>query len=277
MKLIITHAKLIQSERLAAAAQISSEAAHEIKNPLAVIKTGLYFLDKILPEKKEDVQQTLSQMDKATDRATSYINDLLSFSRPPVLVLKLTDVHKVIEDAINELPQEILAGIEIAKDFIPDMPLLNADTNRLKQIFTNLIKNAAEAVEQGSGRIEIKSEREGDFVKIAISDTGKGISEENLKHIFDPFFTTKSKGTGLGLAICHRIIEAHGGEIEVKSEIGKGTVFIIKLGMVQDCSPQRHRGTEKNNPLTPFIKGESGKDSRETMYVASTTERCVRL
>jgi len=225
-------AQLIQSEKLAAAVQIASEAAHEVKNPLAVIKAGLYYLGRILPENKE-AQKTISQMDKATQRAVAYIDDLLNFSRPPVLNLKPVDLHKVIEDSFNELPQEILAGIEIEKNFAPAVPLLTADPDRLKQVFVNLIKNGAEAMgEVKSKKLKVESEKEGEFVKIRISDTGKGMIEEDLKRIFDQFFTTKGKGTGLGLAICHRIIEAHKGGIEVKSEVGKGTTFVIKLSRI---------------------------------------------
>ncbi|MDI6777214.1 MAG: ATP-binding protein, partial [Syntrophales bacterium] len=88
----------------------------------------------------------------------------------------------------------------------------------------------AEAMtEVKSGKLKVKSEKEGEFIKLSISDMGKGVSEEDRKRIFDPFFTTKGKGTGLGLAICQRIVEAHKGEIEVKSEVGKGTTFVVNL------------------------------------------------
>ncbi|MFH1449624.1 MAG: ATP-binding protein, partial [bacterium] len=102
----------------------------------------------------------------------------------------------------------------------------------LKQVFVNLIKNGVEAMRE-KGKLKIKSEKlkikEEEIVQVSISDTGRGITKEDLKHIFDPFFTTKGKGTGLGLAICQRIIEAHKGGIEVKSEVGKGTTFVVNL------------------------------------------------
>ncbi|MBU1152641.1 PAS domain S-box protein [bacterium] len=223
--------KIIKAEKLAAAVQIASEAAHEIKNPLAVIKAGLYYLEKILPE-NETAQKTLFRMNEATQRAVTYINDLLNFSKPPVMALKPVDLHKVIEDSINELHQEMLAGIAIEKDFALDVPLLTADPDQLKQVFVNLIKNGVEAMRE-KGKLKIKSEKlkikEEEIVQVSISDTGRGITKEDLKHIFDPFFTTKGKGTGLGLAICQRIIEAHKGGIEVKSEVGKGTMFVVRL------------------------------------------------
>ncbi|MFH1898126.1 MAG: ATP-binding protein [Candidatus Desantisbacteria bacterium] len=226
---------LICAERMAMAAKIAGESAHEIKNPLAVIKFGLYYLGRILPENNE-AQKTISQMDNAAERAITYINNLLNFSRPPVLALKMVDVHKVIEDALNELPQEILDGIEIVKDFALDVPLLNVDPDKLGQVVTNLVKNAVEAMTEVERKkltvgtdLCVCPDKEGNFIKILVKDIGKGIPEQDLKRVFDPFFTTKGKSTGLGLAICQRIIEAHKGEIKVTSEKGKGTTFVVKL------------------------------------------------
>jgi signal transduction histidine kinase len=219
------HDKLVKSEKLAVASQIASESAHEIRNPLSVIKAGVYFLKKILTEQPSMVQNTILQIDGAANRIASYIDDLLNFSKPPVINIVMIDVNEVLVNSIEELPQETLSGIKIIMDFAPELPQIEADPQRLKQVFTNLIKNASEAM-KGNGELRIKSEK-GPI--ITISDTGAGISEQDLKHIFDPFFTTKSKGTGLGLAICYRIIEAHKGVIEVVSEPGQGTSFVIKL------------------------------------------------
>ncbi|MEK7274603.1 MAG: ATP-binding protein, partial [Candidatus Desantisbacteria bacterium] len=219
------HDKVVKSERLAAASQIASEAAHEIKNPLAVIKAGIYYLRAILTNEPKIVQDSLLQIDNATDRITSYINDLLNFSKPQMLKPMLIKINELIENSLKELPQEIFAGMKIIRDFVPDLPQIEADPQRLKQVFINIIKNALESM-KGNGTLTIKSE---DGPRITISDTGAGISGQNLEHIFDPFFTTKGKGTGLGLAIVKRIIEAHNGEIEVVSELGKGTTFIIKM------------------------------------------------
>ncbi|MDI6785992.1 MAG: CBS domain-containing protein [bacterium] len=225
-------AKLIQSEKLAAAAQIASEVAHEIRNPLCVIKAGLYYLKQILPKDQEAARKSILQMNAATDKATSYINNLLSFSRPPMLQLKLVEINEVLEESLKELPAQILSCIEVTKDFEPALPQIKADPQLLKQVFVNLIKNACEAMEEELRvkELRIKSEEiDKRVVQIAISDTGCGIKEENLTHIFNLFFATKSKGIGLGLAICQRIVEAHKGEIEVKSKVGQGTTFIIRI------------------------------------------------
>ncbi|MEW6097195.1 MAG: PAS domain S-box protein [bacterium] len=231
-----TQDKLIQSERLAAAAQIATEAAHEVKNPLSVIKAGLYYLKKILPE-DEEAQKNIYILNNAVERTTAYINDLLNFSRQPVLNLMSVEINELLAESLKELPEEILSGIEVSRDLDPDLPQIKADPERLKQVFTNIIKNASESmgkevrrpVKAGAPKLEVRSWLEEGVIKIAISDTGVGIPKEDLKRIFDPFFTTKCKGTGLGLAICQRIIDAHKGEIEVKSKVGQGATFTIRL------------------------------------------------
>ncbi len=229
-ELKVAQNKLIQSERLAATAQIASEVAHEIRNPLAVIKAGLFYLNETIP-KKDDSEDAIFKMYAAVDRASSYLSELLNFSKALVINLLHVNINEIIEQVIKEIPYKTLfSEVAIIKGFASDLPLLNADPERLKQVFVNIIKNAAESmVEVENKRLEIKTQQEENKIKITIADTGKGISEENLKHIFDPFFTTKGKGTGLGLAVCHRFIDAHKGEIRVESKVGEGTTFIIKL------------------------------------------------
>ncbi|MFH1860150.1 MAG: ATP-binding protein [bacterium] len=221
--------QLIHVERMAIAAQIAGKSAHEIKNPLSVIKFGLYYLEKILPENKE-AQKTILQMDQATQRAVTYIDDLLNFSRPPMLQISKAAINDVLEKSMQELSAETLSGIEIEKDFAADLPLIPADLSKLSQVFVNLFRNATEAMgEVKSKRLKVKSEAGEEVVQVSISDTGKGIPSENLNRIFDPFFTTKGKGIGLGLAICQRIVEAHQGRIEVESEVSVGSKFVVKL------------------------------------------------
>ncbi|MEK7274598.1 MAG: ATP-binding protein, partial [Candidatus Desantisbacteria bacterium] len=225
--------KLIDAERLAAAVQIASEAAHEVKNPLAVIKAGLYYLEKILPEDNSEAKKTISQMDAAAQRAVTYINDLLNFSKPPELKKSQISINELIKKAMDELPAEIFPNIEVQQELADNLPDISADFEQLEHVVINLVKNAAEAMGGvKSEKLKVKSEREGEFVKISVSDTGKGVAEEDLKRIFDPFFTTKGKGTGLGLAICQRIVEAHDGRIEVTSKMGEGTMFVVRLPVI---------------------------------------------
>ncbi|MDI6780706.1 MAG: ATP-binding protein [bacterium] len=222
-------AQLIYAERMTVATRIAEESAHEIKNPLAVIKAGLYYLKHILPENNE-AQQIILKMDDAGQRAVNYFDDLLHFFRPPRLERSSVNINEVIKKALAELPDEVFANIEVQQELSSRLPDILADSERLEQVVINLVKNAAEAMAGVSGKwLVIRSEQEGEFIKIIVSDTGKGIPEESLKHIFDPFFTTKGKGTGLGLSICQRIVEAHDGSIEVASKMGEGTTFVVRL------------------------------------------------
>ncbi|MBI4753688.1 PAS domain S-box protein, partial [Candidatus Desantisbacteria bacterium] len=221
--------EIIKTEKLAAAVQIASEAAHEIKNPLAVIKAGIYYLERILPE-DNNIQKTISHMDGAVQRAVVYIDDLLNFSRPPELLKSWININEMIKKVMDELPAEIFSGIKVQQELSNDLPDILADFDKLKQVVTNLVRNAADAMmEVKNKRLKVESEKRWDAIRIIVSDTGAGITREDRRRIFDPFFTTKGKGTGLGLAICQRIVEAHNGEIEVKSKVGEGTTFVIKL------------------------------------------------
>ncbi|MEW6608934.1 MAG: PAS domain S-box protein [bacterium] len=221
--------KLIETEKLAATARIAAEAAHEVKNPLQVIKSGLYYL-KITHKEDIDAQQTIQQMDNAIGRATGFINDLLNLSKPFELKTAKCQVNKLIKEAIKELPAELLSNIDVTQKLASDLPEINVDSDRIRQVLVNLVKNAAEAMgEVKSKKLRVKTEREGDFIKIGISDTGKGIVREEISKIFEPFYTGRGKGIGLGLAICQRLIEAHQGRIEVESEVGKGTTFVVFL------------------------------------------------
>ncbi|MBI4778647.1 HAMP domain-containing protein [Candidatus Desantisbacteria bacterium] len=243
--------RLINAEKLAAAAQIASEAAHEIRNPLQVIITGIYLLKKIISiEENPMVLQTINQMDGAVSRATNFTDDLLHFARPISLKMDMVNINDMIKIALSELPENILSGIEVKLELADDIPKISADFDRLKQVVINLVKNAAEAMEEvkseklkvkseekgekvRSKRLEVRSEKERDFIKIHVSDNGKGIPEEELSKIFDPFHTGKTKGIGLGLSICKRFVEAHdNSRIEVESEPGKGTRFVVWLGRV---------------------------------------------
>ena len=223
--------RLIRTEKLAAAVQVVSEAAHEIRNPLSVITGGIYLLRTMLP-KEEEVQKRLSQIEEAAKRTHAYIDEFLGLSKHPSLNLRLIQINEVLKKSLEELPPEILAGVEIEKDLAEGLPYIQADPEKLCGVFSNIIKNASEAMKR-KGMLRVSSSklqvREKDFIQIVFEDNGPGIPEENLEKIFDPFFTTKTKGTGLGLAICQQILQVHKGKIEVASEVGKGTTFIIKL------------------------------------------------
>jgi signal transduction histidine kinase len=225
--------KLVESERKNIAAQIAAEAAHEIRNPLAVISAGLFYLKEILP-RKEEVKKRIQQIERAVRKLTSYLDDLINFSRPLTLNLMLVDINRLIIQTLEEFPLDIISNVKLKKDLSKNLPLIEADPERLKHIFVNLIKNACEAM-QGEGELIIKSEKmeDGKYIQIVFENSGPKIPELDIPKIFDPFFTTKGKGTGLGLAVCKRIVEFHKGEIKARNKEERGTEFILKLPVKQ--------------------------------------------
>ncbi|MBU1782622.1 hypothetical protein KKD87_04565 [bacterium] len=221
--------KLIETERLAMMAKTASVVAHEVRNPLSVINNTIYLLKGILP-KDEAIENHLHRMENQVTRIDSYFNDLLDLAKPLSLYLTSADINVIIEEAIDGVPQPIFSGIELIRELDKSLPMIKVDRSHIRAVFMNLIKNACEIM-QTNGRLRIKSEKIEGFVQISLEDTGPGIPTENIRKIFEPFFTTR--GTGLGLSICQHLVLAHKGSIEVKTELGKGSVFIVKLPIVE--------------------------------------------
>jgi len=221
--------KVIKAERLTAIAQIAAEIAHEIKNPLQVIKVGSSLLKRIIPETDIKAAKTINQMDNALIRTTGFVDSLLNISRPVELRKERVNINELIKGVIEEMREAVLSNIEV-KEQLSAIPEILADSDRLKEVVLNLFKNAAESMEGLEKRVlEVKTEKEGEFIKIIVSDTGKGIEKGDIDKIFDPFHTTKKKGIGLGLPICQRFIKAHNGRIDVESKPRAGTTFTIRL------------------------------------------------
>jgi two-component system NtrC family sensor kinase len=167
-----------------------------------------------------------------TTRCKNIVADLLNFARQQEVLAQETDIHTLLEQVIEGIRlQPIFEEVEIVRQFSPDMPAIQADPAQLQQVFVNLLNNAAEAMEDG-GTITLATRPvNNQWVEIKVSDTGRGIPEENLGKLFTPFFTTKAlgKGTGLGLSIVYGIIKMHQGQITVQSRIGQGTTFTVTL------------------------------------------------
>jgi signal transduction histidine kinase len=218
---------LIQSEKLASIGQLAAGVAHELNNPLANISLNT---EMLMRNCKDEVSaKKLNVIAENVDQAARIVRDLLDFSREAKLELEFLDVNEVLVKALESLKYEI-RDIKIVDNLDPNLPRVLGDRVRLKQVFTNIISNALHAMDNG-GVLSISTRADKKFLEVRISDTGRGIPKEHLGKIFDPFFTTKGvgKGTGLGLAISYSIVEKHGGLIEVESEVGKGTTFIIKI------------------------------------------------
>jgi signal transduction histidine kinase len=231
--------ELFRSDKLASLGTLSAGMAHEIKNPLAIMKG----LAQALPENmnnKEYLKRLSDVVPRQLDRINGLVEDLIAFSKPKNIEKSEIDVNKVILNVLRLVEAECKKrGIESHVDLDKNGLRMMADGELLTQAFLNLLLNAVQSME-GGGRLTVSSAhpacRQGRFTekgrvraKIKIADTGRGISEGDLPKIFDPFFTTKDKGAGLGLAVTQRIIKEHGGEIEVQSSLNKGTTFSIQL------------------------------------------------
>lgn len=227
-------AQLQQAEKSAVVGRLGSAIAHEIRNPLNYINLTLDHLRaKFAPEdtdKKESFDKLTLQLKTEVGRINQQITDFLSYSRPAKADLKPLDVKTVIEDSLRIVEaQAEEQNIRINLNQSENTPQILGDAEFLRSVFNNLFINAVQSMESSGGNLDVKISPENDSVKIEITDTGKGISEESLEKIFEPYFSTKETGTGLGLAIVQKVVDVHNGTIEVISELNKGTKFIVKL------------------------------------------------
>jgi signal transduction histidine kinase len=236
---------IIRAEKLASVGRLSAGIAHEIGNPIGIVIGYLELLkqaDITEPERDEYIQRTEEEI----ERINSIIRQLLEVSRPSNTGRTAVSVHDLIHDTADVLRvQPLMSNIELNLDLAATEDTVLADPNQLRQIFLNLIINAADAIsghdKENSGKLKIFTELEKDNetpnrtacgqLKILFIDNGPGIAEENLSNIFDPFFTTKDpgRGTGLGLSVSFMIVESLGGKMTGISELGKGTTMIVSL------------------------------------------------
>ena len=228
--------KLLESERLATIGRLATMVAHDLRNPLAGIQNASYYLKMQLKKHKVDceMQEMVEIINREVEYANNTINDLLDFASVKKPEFKEVDVNKMIEEVLLLL--EISENVEVIKKF-GCLPKITADPHHLRRIFHNLVENAVQAMPNG-GKLTIQTKKTGDFVEIRFTDTGMGISKENMDKIFTPFFTTRAKGIGMGLAVCKKLVEEHNGTIDVKSKEGTGSTFTVKL-------PIRQKGGEK--------------------------------
>jgi two-component system NtrC family sensor kinase len=189
----------------------------------------------------EDVASVIDESIEGTDRVKTIVQDLKDFSHQDKGKLIECDLNNSLKSTLNIVWNELKYKAEVTQDF-GNIPLVRCYPQQLNQVWMNLLVNAAHAI-TGKGQIVVRSYQEEETVLVEISDTGCGIPAENLKKIFEPFFTTKEvgKGTGLGLSLSYRIVERHGGTIEVKSQVGKGTSFMVRLPLL---GPDKEPATE---------------------------------
>ncbi len=229
-------AEIARSQRLASIGSLAAGVAHEIRNPLSSIKGfATYFKGKLRGDPEDS--KTADIMIQEVERLNRVIRQLLDLSRPMEIEKKPTRLGPLIEHTVRLIDVHARKkGITVKTDVSPEASAVFADPDRIKQVLLNLCLNAVEAMQAG-GILTLSLRRHNErLVRIGVSDTGTGIPGDNLENIFDPYYTTKTSGTGLGLAIVHRIVEAHGGEIRVRSEAGQGTTFTIFLPVLEEAA-----------------------------------------
>ncbi len=233
-----TQQQLIQAAKLSSIGQLAAAVAHELNNPLA----GVLVYTRLMGEKlaredfdKDQLKKNLAKIESAIDYCTGIIRGLLDFARQTEPLLRPVTVSRAIDKAVSLAGHQAkMKRIEIVRKEEASLPLVVADFNQLVQVVINLLVNAVQAMDEGA-RVTIRTGAADGWVRIAVSDTGCGIPEENMDKIFTPFFTTREevKGVGLGLSVSYGIVERHGGRIEVESKVGKGSTFTIVLPAYQ--------------------------------------------
>ncbi len=229
--------EILRMDRLVSLGKLASGIAHELRNPLAGIKTTAQALSEEMSF-NDSKREYLSRITKEIDRLNELLKSFFSFAKPQRLNLATCHIKDIVNEIIPFLIKEIAdKGIRFIESYHPELPKIRVDKNQMHQVFLNLFLNAIQAMPTG-GQLRIQvhplissgsdgiSQR---FIRILISDTGKGIPANLVNKIFDPFFTTKPKGIGLGLSIAYQIIKKHEGTIQVQSEWERGTMFDIRL------------------------------------------------
>ena len=228
--------QLVRGEKLSSLGKLSASIAHEINNPLSGILTFTKLivrnLDQGVPDEagRKSMVKNLLLVQRETERCSAIVRNLLDFARERPLTVVEVDPNGVVEEALQLLANPMqIQGVLVEKKLGP-VPRVMGDFGQLRQAFVNVMMNANEAMSRG-GRLTIESSlvENGKWVEVAFTDTGPGIAPDHLSKIFDPFFTTKERGTGLGLSVVYGIVERHGGKIELRSEVGKGTRVALRL------------------------------------------------
>ncbi len=226
--------QLIRSEKMAALGQLSAGIAHEIRNPLTSIKIFIQSLEKEIDldeNQEEDFRIIMKEIDRINENITRFLN----FARPEEPLFQTINMSALVKNTVNLLAAKLrTSGIHLDISLPDEQPPVEGDPKQLAQVFLNLLLNAVEAMPQGgvltiSSAVKLSPDSQKEFLQLTIKDTGHGIPEKDRPYLFDPFFTTKTGGTGLGLSIVYSIVQKHHGRIEVESELGEGSSFILSL------------------------------------------------
>jgi two-component system NtrC family sensor kinase len=241
-QLRVAHQKLLHSDRLASLGQLSASVAHEINNPLSGVLNLAMLMQRMIKEdgipaqRLEEFRKYLSQVVHETSRVGRIVQDLLAFSRrSKPHQHSHTNFNGIVTSTVNLIGHKLkLMSVSMELHLDDTVPLITCDASQMQQVLINLIMNGAEATHgKGNGCVTVRTSTplSKDAVVLEVRDTGDGIPVENIPKLYTPFFTTKGegKGVGLGLAVVYGIVNAHGGDIEVQSKVGEGTVFRVTL------------------------------------------------
>jgi signal transduction histidine kinase len=276
--------QLIQSEKMASLGQMVAGVAHEINTPLGYVKNNIEMMEMFFegnqdllnacsaladvllsPQSTEqelqerlnalvalresqagnegdDMQRLFTDTRFGIEQISELVQNLKNFSRLDRAAAADVDLNECLDSAVMLARNVLKTRVEVVRQY-GEVPRISCMPSQLNQVFLNMLTNAAQAIE-GQGRILLKTETEGDWLKVVVQDSGKGIPANVLPRIFDPFFTTKpvGQGTGLGLSISYQIVQQHGGDIRVTSQPGKGTRFTVRLPLVRAAAPQEPQG-----------------------------------
>ena len=226
--------ELIRAERLATAGKMAASFAHEIRNPLSSMRMLAQMLmrkDDLSPERRK---RSMAYILEEIERIDVIVKGFMDFARPAALDVAPHALNSVLEEVLNLMEANLNHHqIALEKQFSESLPAVVFDRDKLKQVFMNIVLNAMDAMPEG-GTLRITTAREANQARVGVEDTGTGIPPDALRRLFEPFFTTKPQGTGLGLANARRILEQHGGNIQVKSSFGNGTTVSMWLPIGAD-------------------------------------------
>ncbi|MGB2754457.1 MAG: ATP-binding protein [Phycisphaerae bacterium] len=218
--------RLIRATRLAAIGQVSASIAHDLRNPLGTVRNAAYYLGRRLPKDQPEVAEYLGIINQEVAAADRIITNLLAVAGAKEPVKQHVDVGQAIREALAGTKQA--EAVRLRMSLAPEPFMVRADPDHLRQVFRNLVTNAAEAMGDG-GEIVVEAARDADGDSIVFRDTGPGVAQEIRETVFEPLVTTRAKGIGLGLTICRQIIEHHGGGIELIDKDKPGAAFRIRL------------------------------------------------
>jgi signal transduction histidine kinase len=213
-------------ERLATIGQVAGGVAHELRNPLNVVKTSVYYLLKARNASPEKVADHLHRIERQVDIAEGVISALSDFAKLPVPETHAVAVSDFVQEALRA--ETLPKNIEVTVACPESLPKAMVDAKQVRIALGNLIRNAREAMPDG-GRLTISAGAADGFIDLTVADTGKGIPAENLRHIMEPFYSTKARGIGLGLALSRAILDKNRGSLRVTSEVGRGSTFVMRL------------------------------------------------